>query len=217
MWLYWVLTGIIVFATFAMTVQQGIWNNLITLMAIVMGALVSFGVHQPIVVMLDEQTSGSYTYLFDFLVLWAVFALVTGLIKAVANALSKNRVNFHEKVDGPAGAGVGLIAAYALACFGMATFHTAPLSYDQMGERFAYGKKASEVEKQMAGASSLTRPDLAWLTLSQSFLSPPAFGRVVSTDGGPDMDGFYAAGFVHQHGLHRDKFAKMKETIVKRK
>lgn len=194
---------IIVFAAFAMTVQQGVWNNMITAIAILIGGVIAFGAHQPVAVMLDEWTGGSYTYLIDFVVLWMIFTITTGLIKQIAQLLSRNRVNFNEKFDNGFGALVGLGAAFNLASFAMATFHCAPFAYDQMGGAFEHGDTVSEVEASLASKSG---PDVRWLSTVDLMLDPSALGAA----------GFQSKIWVQQHGQHRKTFQDLDTSIVDR-
>ncbi|MEQ8849155.1 hypothetical protein [Botrimarina sp.] len=204
--LYYAFAGIIAFATFAMMVREGIWNNLINTIAIVIGGLTAFGVHQPLVVMLDERLGGSYTYLLDFPVLWGVFALVTGVLKQLANQLSDTRVSFPDEVDNYGGAAIGLLGAYAMTGFGLATFHTAPLSYDLGRNAYAMGVTASEAEQSLSDASGPLRPDVVWLGLVDYTMNPARLGEA----------GFSAPLWVAEHGRHRQAFESIQETAVKR-
>lgn len=204
--MYYAITGIIAFATFAMMVREGLWNNLINTIAIVIGGLTAFGLHQPLVVMLDEQLGGSYTYLLDFPVLWGVFAIVAGVLKQLANMVSDTRVNFPPEVDNYGGAGVGLIGAYAMAGFAMATFFTAPLSYDLCDNRYAMGVSPSEAEQGLEDAWSPLRPEIVWLGLVESVMAPAVLGG----------EGFRASMWVAEHGRHRKTFESIEETAVKR-
>lgn len=215
--MYYTFVGIIFFAAFAMSVQHGIWNNLLTLMAISIGGLTAFGAHQPLVIWIDEYTDGSYTYLWDFLALWFVFAITTGLLKEIAGRLSKNRVNFPDQVDNYGGAVIGLLIAGVMVAFSMATFHTAPLSYDQFGGTFEYGTKVSEVRQSLDSASALSKPDVAWLRFADSTLSAGALGQTVAGLGGSAMDGFDSALWVQQQGQHRKTFGEERDSIFDRK
>ena len=201
--MYYILFGIVVFAAFAMTVQQGVWSNLITLIAVLLGGITAFGVHQPLAVMADEATGGSYTYLLDFPILWGTFAITAGLIKELGQMLSRNRVNFNDKLDGFLGAGIGFVTALALGGFAMATFHCAPFAYDQMNGAFEHGDSVSAVRSSLDGSSS---PDVLWLGAVDTALSPSALGAA----------GFRSEIWVQQHGQHRKTFGDMKESIVKR-
>jgi hypothetical protein len=204
--MFYAIAGVIFFATLAMMVQLGVWSNLITLLAVVIGGITAFGVHQPLVVMIDERTGGSYTYLLDFFVLWLVFAIVVGVLKLIAGALSRNRVNFPDKVDNFGGAALAAFTGYVMLCFAMATFHAAPLGYDLLGSAYEYGDSPDAAESAMSDKFAPMAPTIAWLRLCDSVLAPEAFGGA----------GFSSKIFVAEHGKHRKANQALDTAIVKR-
>lgn len=204
--MFYAIAGIVFFATLAMMVQLGIWSNLITLLAIVIGGITAFGVHQPLVVMIDERTDGSYTYLLDFFVLWLVFALVVGLLKLLAGRLSRNRVNFPDQVDNFGGAALAAFTGYVMLCFAMSTFHAAPLGYDLLSSAYEYGDSPDAAESAMSDKFAPMAPTIAWLRLCDSVLLPEAFGGA----------GFSSKIFVAEHGKHRKTNQSLDTAIVKR-
>lgn len=217
--MYSIFTAIVLFASFAMMVREGLWNNLISLWAILLGGIGAFGLHQPLTIYFDELTGGSYTYLLDFPVLWITFALLVGVIKQVANIISRHRVVFPGPIDNGGGAAVGFLAALAMTGFAMASFHAAPLSGDMMGGAYYYGDSLSETKQGFEGASSLTAPDVAWLRFVEMVLSPARLGQGGDAAASIEFDklsGFSAPLFVHQHSRHRTKFASLDTTAVKR-
>jgi uncharacterized membrane protein required for colicin V production len=71
--MFWVIYGIVIFAGLAMTVREGLWSNVLTLINIIISGLVAFGLYSPLVRYLDEDvTNGQHTYWLDFAVLWAL-------------------------------------------------------------------------------------------------------------------------------------------------
>lgn len=205
--MYTVLFCIIVFATLAMMVQHGIWNNLLSLMSILLGGAIAYGVHQPLVVMIDKETDGSYTYLLDFPILWFTFAISTALIKQIANLLSTTRVKFPDKVESFGGAGIGLVAGYVMACFTLSTFYTAPLSKKLMDGAYYHGETVAAYDKKFSEELPIMKPDFAWLGIAESMLDPNSLGN---------STGFKAAIFMQQHSKHRAKFESMKVSVVNR-
>lgn len=203
---FYIIAVVIFFATLAMMVQQGVWSNLITLMAIVIGGITAFGVHQPLVVMIDERTNGSYTYLLDFFILWLVFAIVVGLIKLISGYLSKNRVNFPDQVDNFGGAGLAAFTGYVMMCFAMSTFHAAPLGYDVLSSAYEYGDSPEAAAAAMSDKFAPMAPTIAWLKLCDSVLVPEAFGGA----------GFRSDIFVAEHGKHRKTNQTLDTAAVKR-
>lgn len=206
--MYYAIAGIIFFATLAMTVQGGIWNNLITLLSIVVGGVVAFGFFQPAVVYIDQQTEGSYTYLLDLPVLWFLFAVTAGLMINLSGLLSKTKVEFNENVEKFGGPAIGLVAAYAMMCFTMSTMHMAPLGYDMFSSGYEYGTSPAAAEKKLGEKAPLTTPDIAWLSLSDLVFQPAALGT---------SEGFKSSIFVSEYGNHREKFGSMQSSIVKRR
>lgn len=205
--MYIAIASVIFFAAFAMTVQNGLWANLITLLAIVVGGVAAFGFHQPIVIYIDQQTEGAYTYLIDLPVIWFLFAAVSGVMINLSAVLSKTKVLFNEQVETYAGPAVAALCGYAMMCFAMSTLHAAPLSYDMFGSGYEYGTSPAAAEQKIVGASPLLTPDLAWLSLTQLVAQPAALGG----------EGFEAKIFASQHGKHRERFSKIDTNIVSRR
>ncbi|TWT43442.1 CvpA family protein [Botrimarina hoheduenensis] len=206
--MYYAIFGIVLFATLAMMVREGLWANLIALFTLLVGGLTAFGIYQPIVVMIDEATEGSYTYLLDFVVLWLVFALVVGVLKGLGGVMSPRRLRFKEPINPIGGPIVGLVAAVLVACFTMATFHAAPLgATDFFPELQPTGTTVDAVATELDGLSVFSRPDVAWLRLAETALSPDRLGG----------SGFSPAIYVFTLGQHRDSFQKMTDVLVDRK
>jgi uncharacterized membrane protein required for colicin V production len=214
---FWVIFGIVLFATFAMMVTEGIWNNVLNLISIILAGVIAFGVYQPITVMLDERTGGSYTYLLDYVVLWFSFALSVAALKAIGGFVSKKKVRFLEPVDNFGGAALGFVGGLVMASFTMATLHAAPFGKDWFGE-LEYGKTLAEVKSTYQTAQPFTRPDVAWLGFAEMALSGARFGSGDSTEimGASATTDFSAPFYIYMNGKHRESFGAMQDTIVKR-
>jgi uncharacterized membrane protein required for colicin V production len=199
---YWIIFGIVLFATVAMTVREGLWSNTLTLVNIIISGLVAFGFYAPLVVYLDESvTDGQHTYWLDFAVLWALFCIAMVICRSLTAAFSKTRMRFKYPIDDFGGPLVGLIAAFVLASFTLASFHAAPMPKDFLGGKLAYTSADS--------ASPISQPDATWLKFVASVSSPDALGA--SSTGR-----FSANGFVKIYGDRREKFQKAPSLIVKR-
>jgi hypothetical protein len=203
---YTILTSIVFFASFAMMVQGGVWNNLIQSAAIFIAGLVAFGVYQPLTVMADEATGGSYTYLIDLPILCGVFAVTVGVLKQLGQLLSKHRVAYPASIDNFAGAGVGIVGAYLMTGFMMAALHMSPLSRDALSGAYELGDTLPAVKSEAASRAGITRPDLLWLGLTEGMLGDSRWGGA----------GFSRAAFVHTYAEHRKAFGSIQESIVKR-
>ena len=205
--MYTAIAVIVFFAAFAMMVREGLWNNLLSALAILIAGVATFGVFQPITIFVDEQSGGSYTYLLDIVVIWFTFTLIVGVLKYSMQFLSQKRVRFKEPFDTYGGVAVGLLAAILLCGFTMATLHTAPLSRDMFGGSYAMGDSREAVEKEITQSSGFTRPDLMWLGLVESILSPDALGSA----------GFSPSIYIHSYAEHRGVFEETDSWLVKRK
>ena len=157
--MYYAIIAAIWFATFAMTVQSGLWANGIVLAQIVLSGLIAFGCYQPLSVVFDEATGGEYTYLLDFIAIWLLYCLSMLVLKIADGALSKTRMRFQESVEKIGGPLVGLLAGWVMVTIVLASLHAAPLAPDVLGGALQH--KRSEVETK----SMFTAPDLFWLRL----------------------------------------------------
>jgi hypothetical protein len=200
--MFWAIYGIVLFAGLAMTVREGLWSNVLTLVNIIISGLVAFGLYSPLVRYLDEEvTNGQHTYWLDFAILWALYAVTMLVLRTLMIACSKTRLRFKNPIDPVGGPIVGFIAAWVLAAFTTATLHTAPMPKDAFGGKLVY----SDVDS----ASFITSPDAKWLRFVEAMSKDSAFGS-------GSTDGFSAKAFVKIYTDRREKFDKAPSLIVKR-
>jgi hypothetical protein len=192
--MFWALYLSTFFAGTAMMVREGLWSNTIALVNILVSGLVAFGFYSPLALYLDEQLSGQYTYLLDFLCIWLLFMVTMLICRALTGLASRTRMRFKYPIDSVAGPIMALLAAWVLSAFTMATLHTVPMSLDAFGGQLVHAD--SEVESK----SGLTAPDLAWLRFVQSMSSGDSFGS-------GSRNAFSAKAFVKIYADHRTKFA----------
>lgn len=199
---YYIAYAIVLFAGLAMTVREGLWSNAITLANIIISGLVAFGFYSPLVIYLDELSDGEHTYWLDFAVIWALFAATMVICRSLTGAASKTRMRFKNPIDPLGGPFVGLIAAWVLAAFTLATLHTSPMPKDAFG-----GKLVTEAEAESAWWA--TAPDAAWLRFVQKMAAPTSLGS-----GNKNL--FGAKSFVKIYADRRDKFEKAPGMVVNR-
>jgi len=200
---YWAIYLIVVFASLAMMVREGLWSNTITLINVIVSGLAAFGFYSPLAILLDEQLKGRFTYLLDFLCLWVIFVVVMLICRTITGFASKTRLRLKYPIDSIAGPLVGLIAAWVLAGFVMATLHTSPMPRDA----FSGGLEFSDSE--VATKSGLMAPDLAWLRFVQRVSPAEALGT-------SNENAFSAKAFVKIYGDHRAAFEKAGGLLVNR-
>jgi hypothetical protein len=191
--MFWAIYLGVLFASLAMMVREGLWSNAITLVNIVVSGLVAYGFYSPLVIYLDEQTGGSNTYFLDFVVIWVLFIVTMVISRSLTNAASRTRMRFKHPIDPVSGPLVGLVAAWLMAAFVMATLHTSPMPRDAFGGGLV---TAAEVDSK----SAITGPDAGWLRFVQRVAGADAFG--------PGRQVFDAKSFVEIYGDHREKFSK---------
>jgi hypothetical protein len=194
--MYTAVYVIVVFAGLAMTVREGLWSNTITLTNIVISGLVAFGFYSPITTWLDVQLSGEWTYVLDYFVVWAIFVATMVLLRYITGAASRTRMRFRHPIDPVGGPAMGLIAAWVLASFVLATLHMVPMPKDAFG-----GKLVHSVADVNGGKSALMAPDLGWLRFVERMSNVTAYGA-----GGSNR--FSAAGFVAAYMGHRASLEK---------
>lgn len=200
---YYVFYGIVIFAGLAMTVREGLWSNTLTLLSIIICGLVAFGFYAPLVVYLDEDvTNGQHTYWLDFAIIWALYGAAMVVLRTIIGSASKTRMRFKHPIDPVGGPIVGLLAAWVLAAFTLATFHTSPMPKDAFSGKLVSG---NEVES----ASFISSPDAAWLRFVEVMSKRIALGT------GPPNE-FSAKAFVKVYADHRDKFDQAPTLIVHR-
>jgi uncharacterized membrane protein required for colicin V production len=198
---YWIFFFIVMFAAVAMMVREGIWSNTITLINIIISGLVAYGFYSPLVKYLDEEvTSGQHTYWLDFAMIWALFCLTMLVCRTLTGAMSKTKLRFKHPIDAVGGPAVGLIAAWVLASFVLATLHTSPMGKEAFGGKLNYDPQS---------ASVMSQPDLAWLSFFEKMSSADMLGSA-------STDRFGAAGFVKIYGDHRAKYEKSPNFLPKR-
>ena len=200
--MFWAFYLGVLLGSWAMMVREGLWSNAIKLVNIITSGLVAFGFYAPLVVYLDEQTGGSNTYWLDFAVIWALFVVSMVILGELTKRVSRTRMRFKYPIDHPVGGPVvGLVAAWVLSAFVMATLHTSPMPRDAFGGKLV---AADEVNS----AFPLTAPDAGWLRFVDRVLKPDALGWAGSK-------GFLAEPFVEIYADHREKFSNAKAKFLR--
>jgi uncharacterized membrane protein required for colicin V production len=201
--MYLVFYAVVIFAGLAMMVREGLWSNTITLVTIIVAGLVAFGFYSPLVVYLNEEvTDGQHTYWLDFAVIWALYFVTFAIFRTLTGAASKTRMRFKHPIDPVGGPIVGLIAAWVLAAFTLATLHVSPMPKSAFG-----GKLATRGE--VTTASPLFSPDAAWLR----FVERMSKANAISSSNTEEVT---ASNWVGIYNDRRAAFEKSDKFIVKR-
>src|SRR5579871_2010380 len=124
--IYSVLLLLIPFAAFALLRPAGLWSSLITLVNLLVAALLAMNYFEWAAGFLVDMMP-SLAYYADFIALWALFAGVAFLLKAITDRVSLVRVRFSKPIEGLGNAAALLAIGWLLLCFTAASVHTAPL------------------------------------------------------------------------------------------
>jgi hypothetical protein len=162
---------IVVFcACFGFLFREGMWSNAITLFNVVVAALLATNFFEWAARVL-EGWGPSFTYHWDFLALWGLFALSMAILRGATDFISKVRVRFRKIADQIGSPLLAACVGWVMICFTAVTLHTAPLARDFMGGSFR------PEEKMFLGLA----PDRKWLAFVQS-LSRGAFSQAASPE-----------------------------------
>ncbi len=150
------LLALILFVAVAMLYAEGMWSNAIRLINVVTAALLATNFYEPIARLLDSWAP-KLTYVWDFLALWGLFALLMLMLRALTDQVSRVKVRFPERVDQVGSTFFALWVGWVVICFTLMTLHTAPLA-----RNFLFGGFQPE-QRMVFGLE----PDRQWLGFMQ--------------------------------------------------
>jgi hypothetical protein len=146
------------------------WSNAIRLINVVTAALLATNFFEPLARWLDKWQP-KYTYLWDFLALWGLFALLMIVFRLVTDNVSRVKVRFLKTVDQIGSTVFAVWIGWVIVCFTMMTLHTAPLA-----RAFFFNNFRAE-ERMFLGLA----PDRQWLGFVQK-MSLGAFCRSATAE-----------------------------------
>jgi uncharacterized membrane protein required for colicin V production len=163
-----------------MSLASGLWGNLIMIFNVILAALIATNYFEPLAGWLDDQMP-SYTFFWDFLAMWGIFALAVVVLRAITDTLSSVKVRFKKPVELAGGLVCGAVVGWLMVCFTLFSLHTAPLAPffikgafnpaanmffnlapDRQWARFAQGQSDAENGPLSAGEEFDTRRYLGW-------------------------------------------------------
>jgi hypothetical protein len=104
----------------------GLWSNTLMLFNVITSALVASSLADPLIHFFVSKES-SYTFVWDYLSYWLIFALCMIVCRGLTDALSKVKVRFKKPVDMAGGLFFAAWTAWVIVCFTAMTMHTAPI------------------------------------------------------------------------------------------
>jgi hypothetical protein len=119
----------------AMLWNEGLWSNAITLVNITLAVLIATNYFEPLAAWLDYYVP-DYTYLWDFLALWGLFALALGILRLVTDLISRHRVRFKMPVEHTGRVILAIWVGWIMVGFTIISLHVAPLAAHPFGGGF---------------------------------------------------------------------------------
>jgi len=124
-----ILICAVMFAGVAMTVNEGLWNNAISLLCVTLGGMFGVFVGVPVGNMIGEQagvsTENAWAYVFAGV--WGVFALSVLIMRLMMDRTSQTRMKFIPLVDKFGGPLIGILVAMMFTSFAAYTLDRMPI------------------------------------------------------------------------------------------
>jgi hypothetical protein len=158
---------LVLFICVAMCWNEGLWGNAITLVNVMLAAMIATNYFEPVAALIDKQMP-SYTYLWDFLSIWLLFAFGYAVLRAFTDILSKTRVRFKMPVEHAGRIILAFAVGYVMMTFTAMTLHTAPLGEVAMRGSFGQVRKGFVADKAMPSYFFGLSPDRQWLAFMQT-------------------------------------------------
>ncbi|HMO86791.1 MAG TPA: CvpA family protein [Lacipirellulaceae bacterium] len=161
-----VLIYVVAFAGIAMTVNEGLWNNMLSLMAVLVCGPLAIAAGYPLGLFLQEKIDKpvEQTWYFIFAGVWLSFFLSIMILRLLLDrTASRTRMKFAPPLELAGGPLVGIGVAVVFASFFTYTLYTIPLNageYWNLSEATSWQRSTFEtgsgpfnaVLKAMAGA-----------------------------------------------------------------
>lgn len=148
------LAFILFFGVIASTWWMGLWSNLISLISFLLAAMLASSFFEPIASRFEDYLP-SYTYVSDFICVWAIFIFSFLILRIVTDFLSKVRLRFDTATEMVGRSILSIWLAGCFVCFSFFTLHMAPLPPNAF---------QVNVQDRVLGIG----PDRQWLAFIQS-------------------------------------------------
>src|SRR5437762_1136576 len=189
------MTFLLLLAILAITAAaiwfQGVWNAAVTLVNLILAMVIATTFYEPICTQIEKISNDvkTYTYLLDFIVLWLLFAISFGILRAITDSLSMKAVEFDFPVEVAGRLILAIVCGWIMVCFVAFSLQMAPLNSVNL-----LGAWRTPSSKTFGPVS----PDRLWLGFMHSRTTPPAFGP-------PQFDP--KADFLLKYHERREKYA----------
>lgn len=123
------LLSFVFFAGIAMTVNEGLWSNTLSVFIIILGALIAipWGYVLGVGVIAAAQPPEQHAWAFLFACVWGVFAFSVTVMRVIADKSSRVRMRFIPQLDKIGGALMGFVVATMFNSFVAVTLILLPI------------------------------------------------------------------------------------------
>lgn len=165
---------VIFFVCFGFLFREGTWCNTIRLINVIIAALIATTSFEGVANLLDGSGEwlASFTYAWDFLALWGIFALYMAVLRGATDYVSKVKVRFRKIHDQVGSAVLAACIGWVMICFTTTSLHTAPL-----GRNLMLGSFRPE-NRMFLGLA----PDRKWLAFVQGLSRGSFSSRATAED-----------------------------------
>lgn len=169
-------------ATGALVWFHGLWSNLVTLINMLFAGFVATIFFEPLTTLAVEQMP-AYSYVLEFIILWALFAFTFGILRVVSELVSRQRLRFQPMVELVGRSVTAVIIGYVMVMFTNMTLHTAPIEASPFNGAWATAGDASFLGM---------RPDGQWLSFVRGQSQMGLSGSSVFDETGSFVTSYYA-------------------------
>lgn len=118
---------VIVVACLGFLYSEGMWNNGLRFINVVLAALLATNFWEPLANLAENKIHPKFTFFWDYLALWGLFALFMVILQLATRQLSEVKVRFLRIVDQIGGSAFAVLTGYVMICFITMSIHLAPL------------------------------------------------------------------------------------------
>jgi hypothetical protein len=107
----------------------GLWSGVVTLVNLMLAMIIATSFFEPAARAIEGiGAAASYTYLLDFVLLWVLFAVAFGVLRAITDSLSRKQVGFDVPVEMAGRSVLAVWCGWLMMCFVAFSLHMAPLN-----------------------------------------------------------------------------------------
>jgi hypothetical protein len=114
-------------ATAGLIWLHGLWGAAVTLINMTIAMLIAMNLFEPLSDV-GESQDASFTFLFDFVMLWMVFFFTFGFLRLITDMLSKTRVKFDLPIEMAGRSILAIWCGWLMVCFTAFSLMMAPLN-----------------------------------------------------------------------------------------